>query len=226
MQEANTTGNMTGNTAGKMTGNMTGNITGNTTGNMTGNTTGFEINEKDSIENNIVLEGLFVKVSDPDQVKKALESFFETHLNLRPNITGVKRTTHNSFIIRFRTCEEKLRVLKCKQMMNRKGMEVYVKSQPPINESAIDEIIWKTAESERAKGNVVKLGQRKMFVNNTAWIWSDEEKRLVQVTGVEAGLSNTLRTFFTATETLRRQNFHRERRRGKQHHFPAHRQDV
>lgn len=151
------------------------------------NTTALEINDKDSIKNNIVLEGLYIKVSELDQVKKALDSFFATHLNLRPNITGVKRTGHNSFIVRFRTHEEKRGVLRCKQLMCKKGMEVYVKQQPEKSESFVDETIKKAAQLEMAKGNAVRLGYRKMFVNDAEWIWSDDKNRLVQVTGADAG---------------------------------------
>lgn len=149
--------------------------------------TKLEIKPEDATINNIELQGLFIKFSEPEQVKQALQNFFATHLNVRPNITGVKRTGHSSFIIRFKTNEEKLQVLRCKSMMVQKGMSVYIKPQPVQRESEIEAMVKKAQD--------------------------DEKDRVGQVTGVAPGLSSQLRTLFTATETLHQLNLDSDNRK-------------
>lgn len=139
-------------------------------------------NKRDRREN-LVVWGLAIPNDDQEEMKRQMEDFFSKHLGVNATVRSVTRTGSRSYIVKMDSLESKVQILENKNLLIGKGICVFVDADLTKRELMIQNILTRKAEEERAKGNFVRVGHMRLFINHVRWIWDDKQRKLVEAVG-------------------------------------------
>lgn len=123
---------------------------------------------------NIIIRGLRTEKND---IRTEVEDFIQANLNLKVNLetaTKIKPTKGEEFLkFRVRSIQDKRMILEKKTAL--KGTQIYFDEDLTKEDREIQKKIYIKAKEERNRGNIAKIGYKKIYINNQLWIWRKDE---------------------------------------------------
>lgn len=117
-----------------------------------------------------------------------IERFILEELGINTTIVNSTRLRKTAYVVDVDKFEDKVSIMNCRSLPRRHGNEiVYIYAGLTERERKLDEAVSEKAREELAKGNAVKIGYRKLWVNGWEWKWDEEEKKIVKVCVHEGG---------------------------------------
>lgn len=134
-------------------------------------------------DKSMIVTGLLLNTSNQLGMKQRIERFFADELGVKTKIVKTTRLSETEFVTDVNHFEDKVRIMNTGSRLRSLGDDnVYIYSGGTKRERRVDEAISMKAREELAKGNDVRVGYMKIFVNGAEWEWNEEEKRIVKVT--------------------------------------------
>lgn len=129
--------------------------------------------EKERKRNNIVVKGLKLDTNNQDMLKEEMSNFLKEHLGMATVIKRVQRIKDNICVIELNNWEEKMKVMENKRKLkDLKDIKVYIDSDLTRNEQEAQKRIREIAGREKNKGNEVRVGFNKLWINGEKWVWN------------------------------------------------------
>ncbi|KAK9753817.1 hypothetical protein QE152_g1773 [Popillia japonica] len=117
--------------------------------------------------------------------KEEIENFVKTHLKLDIKMKKAYAIGERACILEMDNFADKKCILENKKKLNNiVGPRVYIDNDLTPNERKIQKVIKIKANEEKTNGNKVKIGYRKLFINDKRFIWCDERNMLIEATHV------------------------------------------
>lgn len=136
-----------------------------------------ESQERKSRRNNIVIKGANLQGRN---LKEGIQNLIEAETGVKIRVEEVykigKQETQNIIVAKLQDFEQKIDVLKQKYKLGNK--KIYIDSDLTMDEQKVQAEIRKLARTEKQKGNVTKVGYRKMEVNGKSYVWNEQESKL------------------------------------------------
>lgn len=141
-----------------------------------------EKREREERKNNLIVRGDIglQKTARYEEIKKKVEEICSKEMQIAVNVNygryiAIRGEKDGMWLIKMNCFEDKIQVLKNKKKLGKKAL--FFESDLTKVEREIQWEIRKKAESERGKGNKVKIGYQKMQINGNSWIqWKDLKK--------------------------------------------------
>ncbi|VEN37592.1 unnamed protein product [Callosobruchus maculatus] len=141
-----------------------------------------EIIEKHRRQNNVVMSGREIHTYDQAVLKEEISNFIQTHLKIETKIKATRKLGPKTCLIELEDQQEKMKIMKNKaRLKDIKDERIYINHDTTIKERAMEKAMRKIAQEERSKGNDVKVGVRKMFINGIEWKWNGREEKMEKV---------------------------------------------
>lgn len=135
--------------------------------------------ERDKKRKNLVITGSITNTRDERELKTEITNFFKKELKINAEIKDARNVGEERYIVEMETMNGKIEILKNKWKLKQlKSKIVYINEDLTRKETEIQKRIKEMATKERNKGNTVKIGYRKIIINDKRWIWDNEEEKL------------------------------------------------
>lgn len=140
--------------------------------------------EKEKRKDNILIQGIEVDGRDRQQLKGEIANFIKVNMGMEVEINTAIKIGHKTCLVELKDKNEKEKVMKNKNKLRnyRKG-RVYINEDLTKQEREIERILRTKAREELQKGNDVKRGHQRLFINGTAWKWDMDSGNLKIVGG-------------------------------------------
>lgn len=125
------------------------------------------------------MSGLSIVKGDGPVLKDTFHKYFLDELGVDTVIDNVTRLNNNLFVVKMHRLPDKVAVMRNKYKLLRKNAGVDIYSDKTLDERYIARQINERAEVERIKGNTVKIGYMRLYINKEKWVWNDSQKKLV-----------------------------------------------
>lgn len=139
-----------------------------------------KLEEKKKIERkcNIVIRWLEQKEKNTE---KTVREFMEREFGItdgieKMEITGNKR--REVTVVKLKDWKTKMKVMKEKGKLGRK--KIYIDHDMTREEREVQRIIRERANKERREGKKVKVGYRKLDIEEKRFVWKNEENKLME----------------------------------------------
>lgn len=123
---------------------------------------------------NIIIRGLKTEKND---IRTEVEDFIEANLNLKIDLESaikIKPANGEDFLkIRVKSTEDKKNIIEKKASL--KGTQIYLDDDLTRDDREVQRKIYNIAKEERSRGNIAKIGYKKIYINNQLWVWKDEQ---------------------------------------------------
>ena len=115
------------------------------------------------------------KGSNEGKIKKFIREIMKTGAEIER--THMIRTGDKNTIIvaTIKSMKEKVRVMKEKRKLEK---EIYIDDDPTRKEMKVQQQIRRIAKARREKGEYVRIGYKKLKIENRWYRWIENEKRL------------------------------------------------
>lgn len=127
--------------------------------------------------NNIVVKG--VKFNETN-LKQEVENFLKKELNLSTKIIEVElikpKTVETFVVAKVGSWQEKMEIMKGKHRL--RGTQRYIDDDLSREERKVQLELRNIAKREREKGNEVKVGYKKIFINKERWNWDEDKLKI------------------------------------------------
>uniref|UniRef100_A0A6P7FC70 Uncharacterized protein PF11_0207-like isoform X1 n=1 Tax=Diabrotica virgifera virgifera TaxID=50390 RepID=A0A6P7FC70_DIAVI len=138
-----------------------------------------EFMEKQRRKNNVVMNGLTIDTYEQGAIKEAMLNLFKGHMEIEVKIKNAYKLGTKTCLIELEDQEDKIKVMKNKsKLKNYKEEKIYINNDTTMREREIQKTIRMIAREERDKGNEVKIGTNKLWVNNEEWKWNNKEDKI------------------------------------------------
>lgn len=135
--------------------------------------------ENDKRRNNIVLQGLSINSNDQEVLKETMVKFMEKQLNINVGIRSSTKLGEKTYLISLTDQMEKIKVMQNKNKLRRMTEEkIFIQDDLSKKDRNIQQQIRIRAKEEKDRGNTVKIGYRKLFINGIEWKWNSTESKL------------------------------------------------
>lgn len=145
--------------------------------------------EKKQKKNNIVITGTEIHAERNQPLGNKIEEFINTSLNIDIKIVQAYQVRKDIYVAEVSSWENKTTIMKNKAklrvLLNRK---IYIENDYTQEEREIQKIIREQAKKEKLEGKQVKIGYQKLMVDEIAYKWNKDLKKLDQI---EDGGSNS-----------------------------------
>lgn len=136
-----------------------------------------ENNERKDRRNNIVIKGIEIngKTTNHD-----VQEFLKSKLNIEAEIeeTKVISTCQKPFVIaKLKRSDDKLKIMKEKKIL--RNTRIYIDEDRTQTELNIQAKMREIGNQEKQKGNEVKIGFKKIWINKELWIWNEKQQLLI-----------------------------------------------
>lgn len=141
-----------------------------------------ELAERRKRKHNIIIQGFWIKSDDQKEIVLKLEQLFQDAYKMHFPITNVTKLNNALFLVRLAYLRDKVHILKNKIRLFRGEYmfnPVTVYSDLTADEKKITHRISQRAKAEKKKGNLVKVGYMRLYINNRRWVWSPAKNDLV-----------------------------------------------
>lgn len=150
-------------------------------------------------QGNIILTGLNVTGADANHLIRCVQRFLKDVIEVPAQVIAAKRIRSNLIVAELSNVEDKIKVLRNRFMLLRKGTRVCIYADRAVRERVMLDQLAKRAEEEAAKGHSVRMGYMKVLVDGTIYRWSDDIQQVVEVTqGFLYYQRDVLKALFTA----------------------------
>lgn len=139
-----------------------------------------ELLDREKIRNNLVVSGVEMNARDGETLKMEMEKLLEREVKVNTPIVAAYKIGVKKYVVKMNNWEEKLRVLKGKNML--KGKDIYIEPEMTFKEREIQKTIRTTARQERVKGAKVKVRFQKLEIDDKILIWNHKEQKLTEAT--------------------------------------------
>lgn len=137
--------------------------------------------ENENRKDNIVIKGLTTKKQGQLQCED-IENFIANKLKTNVKILSVteikQKTDQQMVVVKCESFEQKRQIMRNKNKL--KGTECYLEDDLTKEDRKIQTILRHKVKEERSKGKNVKMGYRKIVINNEIWDWNEEENNIVK----------------------------------------------
>uniref|UniRef100_A0A6P7GGS8 Uncharacterized protein LOC114342381 n=1 Tax=Diabrotica virgifera virgifera TaxID=50390 RepID=A0A6P7GGS8_DIAVI len=138
-----------------------------------------EFMEKQRRKNNVVMSGLAIETYDQSVLKDGMSNFIKHNLKIDVKIKNAYKLGEKTCLIELAEHEEKVKVMKNKSKLRHvEEGKVYINDDTTNKEREIQKIIRKLAQEEKEKGNDVRHGGNKIWINKVGWNWDNKENKL------------------------------------------------
>lgn len=141
-----------------------------------------EIMERRRRKHNIIVQGLWIKSDDQEQIKLKLERLFEDVFEMHFPIKSVTKLNNALFLVKLDYFRDKVYILKNKKRLVQGEYTfnpVVVYNDLTAVEKYISNRISQRARGERKRGNTVRVGYMRLYINDQKWVWSRVKNDLV-----------------------------------------------
>lgn len=136
-----------------------------------------ESRDKEARRNNIVIHGITV---DRDEGKEKIEEILREQLDVDVGIVEAfpigktdRKKNSISVLAKLSSDRDKKTVMKYRHKLN--GAEMYITHDRTVREREIQRKIMRIADEEERNGKIVRVGYRKLQVNETHYVWKDND---------------------------------------------------
>lgn len=143
-----------------------------------------EYQEKNKIKNNIVIKGISVQ---NDNIERQIQDFLKHNLNVEAIITeaykignSINQGKTNTVVATIKNWTQKQEIMKNKNKLG--ATKIFIEHELTRSERGIQNNIKDRAREEKQKGNVVKIGYKKIKIENNWYNWDNEKETLIKVT--------------------------------------------
>lgn len=137
--------------------------------------------DKEKRKNNIVLSGLKMDTNNQADLKKDMENFFQTNLQLGINVRNAIKIGENRCLIQLNNGDDKQAVMNNKYKLKYKRNEkIFLNNDMTKQERIVQRQIRKLAKDEKEKGKEVKIGYNKVTINGEVWRWNRVNEKIVK----------------------------------------------
>ncbi|KAK9687718.1 hypothetical protein QE152_g36074 [Popillia japonica] len=134
--------------------------------------------EKITKKKNLIVTGIKIENSDEKQLKGKMEKFLEEELKLKIKLRGAGKISDKVYVIETEDMTDKLNILKHKKDLRKLTDRIYINTDLTKREREIQKELQKLASEERRNGNTVKIGYKKLIINDEEWSWDEEGGKL------------------------------------------------
>lgn len=131
---------------------------------------------------NLIVHGLWIKSEDHETIKDNLRQLFKDVFKERFPIQNVTKINNALFIVKMLYLRHKVYILRNKHLLiqgNYAFNPVKIYNDLTTEERNVGYRISQRAEKEKLKGNNVRIGYMKLYINNQKWTWSAAKNDLV-----------------------------------------------
>ncbi|XP_050502073.1 myosin heavy chain, clone 203-like [Diabrotica virgifera virgifera] len=136
-----------------------------------------EREEKKKIEKNVIVRG--IKIGE-ENVKEDLENLLKIKLNVEAKIEQTEiirpRNSQPFIIAKLENIQDKKKIMEQKKIL--KGTKIFIDEQRTYEERRIHRQVKKRAEVEKEAGKKVKMGFKKLWIDDQLWEWNNIIKDL------------------------------------------------
>ncbi|KAK9687802.1 hypothetical protein QE152_g35997 [Popillia japonica] len=110
--------------------------------------------------------------------EELMEKFLEEELKLKIKLRGAGKISDKVYVIETEDMTDKLNILKHKKDLRKLTDRIYINTDLTKREREIQKELQKLASEERRNGNTVKIGYKKLIINDEEWSWDEEGGKL------------------------------------------------
>ncbi|XP_024882915.1 uncharacterized protein PF11_0207-like [Temnothorax curvispinosus] len=132
--------------------------------------------EKKERRNNITIRGLRKGKSS---LKEEAKEFLEKKFGIKKNVKGVQvvsRKVKEVIIVEMEDWEGKETIMKRKRKLF--GGNIFINHDLTKEERDVQRLLRERSRKERVKGKKVKVGYRKMYIENEMYVWNEEAEEI------------------------------------------------
>lgn len=138
-----------------------------------------EMIEKVSKENNIIVTGLEIDQYDTEALTEKMGDVFKDHLQVEVNIKKAFKLGKKTCLIELNNSEDKKAVMQNKyKLKENKNESIFINDDLTKREMNINKEIRSLAKKEKDSGKKVKIGYRKLTINDEVWRWNKSKEKL------------------------------------------------
>ena len=133
--------------------------------------------EKHRKRKNIVIKGL---ATGDENIKAKIEEFLKNEMQVIVNLERAYKISKEGIVVaEFNKLEEKITVMKNKNLLKNKQTKIYIDDDYTKEEQRIQKAIRDQAKDEIKQGKRAKVGYRKLWINDVVHIWSEREGKVI-----------------------------------------------
>lgn len=133
--------------------------------------------ESEKRKTNIVVTGIQMNenINQGDMIQ-VVKTKLKQLIKIECNIQGAIKLGRNRVLIKMESFEEKLQLLKNKNLL--KGTQIYIDSDLTPQEREIQSKLREIMRTKKAEGQTVKMGHQKIIINGKEMVWDKTENQL------------------------------------------------
>jgi hypothetical protein len=135
--------------------------------------------ERHQKKNNIVIYGMELTKEKNETLEKKLEEWIKNNLRIDVEIESVYKINKEMYVGQVSKYEKKIEIMKKKSCLREnENKKIFITNDLTKKERDIQGWIREEANAEKEKGNKVRIGYKKLTINEKIWTWNSKTYRL------------------------------------------------
>lgn len=145
--------------------------------------------ENEKRKKNIVVQGMIVNTDDSSRLRVTMEKLLEEEVGVNVIVNTARKLGEKTCLVELNSEENKIKVMKNKsKLKNRAGDKIFINDDLNKEDRGIQSRIRQRANEEKRKGKHVKIGYKKLTIENEVWTWNrgvDNLERIGTTSNIE-----------------------------------------
>lgn len=137
--------------------------------------------EKEKKTNNVIVQGIPMKNSNPNKLKETITDFMKKELGIDVKIDEAYKLSEKTCLVKTTSRNEKMKIMQNKSKLRTVKPVIYINNDLTQEEMKIQKEILKIAKTEKTKGKNVQVGHQKLNIDGAIWKWNKEKNELVGI---------------------------------------------
>lgn len=138
--------------------------------------------------NRVIIIGLNFKTSNKTRIMAVMERFFQSRLYVNVTVVKVNQFRNDVYVVELASAQQKTDLMENTYLLkDDPNMFVYIEADRTPVEKMIQNQLVMLGKDEMKKGNYVRTGYLRLFINSDQWAWDDKSHCLVLLPGTPLG---------------------------------------